>query len=92
MDGFLIHTYTSLANANLGHILPVAEKTYRRLLMLMNVMTTNLPHAAGLNPKGTSNSWYGDRASIYLFSFPPFLTDHARFLSIGNCCLSYPLP
>jgi hypothetical protein len=35
-----------------GHILPVAEKTYRRLLMLMNVMTSNLPHTAGLNPKG----------------------------------------
>jgi hypothetical protein len=30
----------------------VAEKTYRRLLMLMNVMTSNLPHTAGLNPKG----------------------------------------
>ena len=35
-----------------GHILPVAEKTYRRLLMLMNVMTTSIPHVAGLNPKG----------------------------------------
>ena len=35
----------------LGHLLPVAEKTYRRLLMLMNVMTNNLNHTAGLNPK-----------------------------------------
>ena len=26
--------------------------TYRRLTMLMNVMTTNLAHTAGLNPKG----------------------------------------
>jgi hypothetical protein len=54
IDGWFSDTHTSLTNANLGHVLPVAEKTYRRLLMLMNVMTTNLPHAAGLNPKGTS--------------------------------------
>ena len=33
-------------------MLPISEKVYRRLLMLNNVMTTNLPQTAGLNPKG----------------------------------------
>ena len=45
-------TWFATLDGGLGHLLPVAEKTYRRLLMLMNVMTTNLPHTAGLNPKG----------------------------------------
>ena len=45
-------TWFATLDGSLGHLLPVAEKTYRRLLMLMNVMTTNLPHTAGLNPKG----------------------------------------
>lgn len=27
------------------------EKTYRRLLMLQNALTTMLPHHAGLNPR-----------------------------------------
>lgn len=34
-----------------GHLLPCSEKTYRRLLMLQNVLVTSIPHAAGLNPK-----------------------------------------
>ena len=45
-------TWFASLDGALGHVLPVAEKTYRRLLMLMNVMTNNLPHTAGLNPKG----------------------------------------
>lgn len=45
-------TWYATLDGSLGHLLPVAEKTYRRLLMLMNVMTNNLPHTAGLNPKG----------------------------------------
>ena len=36
----------------LGHVLPCSEKTYRRLLMLQNVLVNSLPHIAGLNPKG----------------------------------------
>lgn len=36
----------------LGYLLPCSEKTYRRLLMLQNVLVTSIPHAAGLNPKG----------------------------------------
>ena len=35
-----------------GYILPCSEKTYRRLLMLQNVLLTSIPHFAGLNPKG----------------------------------------
>ena len=34
-----------------GHLLPCSEKTYRRLLMLQNVLVTSIPHIAGLNPK-----------------------------------------
>jgi len=45
-------TWFATLDGALGHLLPVAEKTYRRLLMLMNVMTNNLNHTAGLNPKG----------------------------------------
>merc|ERR1711892_1571623 len=41
-------TWYATLDGSLGHLLPVAEKTYRRLLMLMNVMTNNLPHTAGL--------------------------------------------
>ena len=32
--------------------MPVSEKVYRRLLMLNNVLTNNLEHTAGLNPRG----------------------------------------
>lgn len=37
----------------------VPEKTYRRLLMLQNVLVSNGSHVAGLNPKAfrTYKSW-----------------------------------
>ncbi|CAG2173415.1 unnamed protein product [Oppiella nova] len=38
-------------DGSLGYFLPVTEKTYRRLLMLQNVLTVSLQHSAGLNPK-----------------------------------------
>ena len=38
-------------DGGLGHILPCTEKTYRRLLMLQNVLVNAIPHTAGLNPK-----------------------------------------
>ncbi|CAG2109128.1 unnamed protein product [Medioppia subpectinata] len=38
-------------DGSLGYFLPVSEKTYRRLLMLQNVLTVSLQHTAGLNPK-----------------------------------------
>lgn len=34
-----------------GYLLPCSEKTYRRLLMLQNVLLTTISHCAGLNPK-----------------------------------------
>ncbi|XP_020283303.1 cleavage and polyadenylation specificity factor subunit 1 [Pseudomyrmex gracilis] len=45
-----ITMYASL-DGGLGYILPVPEKTYRRLLMLQNVLVTHICHIAGLNPK-----------------------------------------
>lgn len=42
--------YASL-DGSLGYVLPVPEKTYRRLLMLQNVLVTHICHIAGLNPK-----------------------------------------
>ena len=38
-------------DGGLGHVLPCSEKTYRRLLMLQNVLVNAIPHSAGLNPK-----------------------------------------
>uniref|UniRef100_A0A1B6G369 Cleavage and polyadenylation specificity factor subunit 1 n=3 Tax=Proconiini TaxID=565685 RepID=A0A1B6G369_9HEMI len=35
----------------LGYLLPVPEKSYRRLLMLQNVLVNQVQHTAGLNPK-----------------------------------------
>ncbi|XP_063236950.1 cleavage and polyadenylation specificity factor subunit 1 [Bacillus rossius redtenbacheri] len=38
-------------DGGLGYLLPVPEKTYRRLLMLQNVLANHISHTAGLNPK-----------------------------------------
>ncbi|MBN3295375.1 CPSF1 factor, partial [Amia calva] len=38
-------------DGGVGLLLPMQEKTYRRLLMLQNALTTMIPHHAGLNPK-----------------------------------------
>lgn len=38
-------------DGSLGYILPVPEKTYRRLLMLQNVLVSHIYHISGLNPK-----------------------------------------
>uniref|UniRef100_A0A4W3GPJ6 Cleavage and polyadenylation specificity factor subunit 1 n=1 Tax=Callorhinchus milii TaxID=7868 RepID=A0A4W3GPJ6_CALMI len=38
-------------DGGLGFLLPMHEKTYRRLLMLQNALITMIPHHAGLNPK-----------------------------------------
>ncbi|XP_067007220.1 cleavage and polyadenylation specificity factor subunit 1 isoform X2 [Anabrus simplex] len=45
-----ITMYATL-DGGLGYVLPVPEKTYRRLLMLQNVLVSHLCHTAGLNPK-----------------------------------------
>ena len=38
-------------DGGIGYILPIAEKVYRRLLMLQTKLSTGIPHNAGLNPK-----------------------------------------
>lgn len=44
------HFPASLDGA-LGYLLPIPEKTYRRLLMLQNVLNSYCQHVGGLNPK-----------------------------------------
>ncbi|XP_018335377.1 cleavage and polyadenylation specificity factor subunit 1 [Agrilus planipennis] len=52
-------TMFATLDGSLGYLLPIAEKTYRRLLMLQNVLVTHSSHTAGLNPKAfrTYKSW-----------------------------------
>jgi len=45
-------TWYATLDGALGHLLPMNEKVYRRMLMLNNVLTNNLQHTAGLNPRG----------------------------------------
>jgi len=44
-------TYFATLDGSVGCLLPVSEKMYRRLSMLQNLLTTYIPHKAGLNPK-----------------------------------------
>ncbi|GFS30200.1 cleavage and polyadenylation specificity factor subunit 1 [Nephila pilipes] len=44
-------TMFATLDGGLGFILPISEKTYRRLLMLQNVLVVSIPHTGGLNPK-----------------------------------------
>lgn len=44
-------TWFATLDGGVGLLLPMQEKTYRRLLMLQNALTTMLPHHAGLNPR-----------------------------------------
>lgn len=46
-----MHVPTATLDGGVGLLLPMQEKTYRRLLMLQNALNTMLPHHAGLNPK-----------------------------------------
>lgn len=50
---FILAVFLSAAtlDGGIGMLLPMQEKTYRRLLMLQNALNTMLPHHAGLNPK-----------------------------------------
>lgn len=50
MSGIFFSPAATL-DGGIGLLLPMQEKTYRRLLMLQNALTTMLPHHAGLNPK-----------------------------------------
>ncbi|XP_052872855.1 cleavage and polyadenylation specificity factor subunit 1 [Anopheles cruzii] len=44
-------TFFATLDGGFGFVLPLPEKTYRRLFMLQNVLLTHSPHIAGLNPK-----------------------------------------
>ncbi|XP_030753926.1 cleavage and polyadenylation specificity factor subunit 1 [Sitophilus oryzae] len=44
-------TMFATLDGGMGYLMPVPEKTYRRLLMLQNVMVSHGAHLAGLNPK-----------------------------------------
>nr|XP_061808605.1 cleavage and polyadenylation specificity factor subunit 1 [Nerophis lumbriciformis] len=44
-------TWFATLDGGIGLLLPMQEKTYRRLLMLQNALNTVMPHHAGLNPK-----------------------------------------
>lgn len=44
-------TMFATLDGSLGYFLPIGEKSYRRLLMLQNVLNVSLQHTAGLNPK-----------------------------------------
>lgn len=53
MMGLLNIFYFNIAtlDGGIGYIMPIPEKTYRRLLMLQNVLVSQGSHTAGLNPK-----------------------------------------
>jgi len=38
-------------DGGLGYLLPVSERTYRRLFLLQNALITSVAHTAGLNPR-----------------------------------------
>ncbi|KAI4469661.1 dna repair/rna processing cpsf family [Holotrichia oblita] len=52
-------TMFATLDGGLGYIMPIPEKTYRRLLMLQNVLVLQGSHTAGLNPKAfrTYKTW-----------------------------------
>lgn len=52
-------TFFATLDGGFGFVLPLPEKTYRRLFMLQNVLLTHNAHLAGLNPKSfrTIKQW-----------------------------------
>ena len=53
---FFVHVHvrcfsSATLDGGVGYLLPIPEKTYRRLLMLQIKLVQGLPHTAGLNPK-----------------------------------------
>jgi cleavage and polyadenylation specificity factor subunit 1 len=44
-------TFFATLDGGFGFVLPLPEKTYRRLFMLQNVLLTHSAHLGGLNPK-----------------------------------------
>ncbi|XP_076048497.1 cleavage and polyadenylation specificity factor subunit 1 [Oratosquilla oratoria] len=46
-------TMLATLDGSLGYVLPVSERTYRRLSMVYNLLVQHVPHLAGLNPKAS---------------------------------------
>ena len=44
-------TWYGSLDGSIGKILPIGEKTYKKLQLLQTLMQTHMPHHAGLNPK-----------------------------------------
>lgn len=76
-------------DGGVGLLLPMQEKTYRRLLMLQNALTTMLSHHAGLNPKGF-RCVCADRTPLSGM-FPDFATSLFRMLHCDRRSLQNPV-
>uniref|UniRef100_H2YEY5 Cleavage/polyadenylation specificity factor A subunit C-terminal domain-containing protein n=1 Tax=Ciona savignyi TaxID=51511 RepID=H2YEY5_CIOSA len=63
-------TMMGTLDGSICHVLPVAEKVYRRLLMLQNIMITSLQHIGGLNPKAFRTFRSHVRSQRYSLSNP----------------------
>ncbi|KAG4080727.1 hypothetical protein HA402_013257 [Bradysia odoriphaga] len=57
-------TFFATLDGGLGYCVPLPEKTYRRLLMLQNVLLTHLEHLCGLNPKSFRTIKSQHRANV----------------------------
>lgn len=79
-------------DGGVGLLLPMQEKTYRRLLMLQNALTTMLSHHAGLNPKAF-RCVCTDRTSRTVLSgmFPDFVSPVFRMLHCDRRSLQNPV-
>lgn len=47
----LFFSFQATLDGSIGYILPISEKTFRRLFILQNAIFVMKPHYAGLNPK-----------------------------------------
>ncbi|CAG05995.1 unnamed protein product [Tetraodon nigroviridis] len=85
-------TWFATLDGGVGLLLPMQEKTYRRLLMLQNALTTMLSHHAGLNPKAF-RCVGADRTSAAMLSgmLPDFATSVSRMLHCDRRSLQNPV-
>ena len=56
-------TYCTTLDGSIGYIIPISEKTFRRLFILQNAIFVMKPHYAGLNPKAY-RIWKGKRKEL----------------------------
>ncbi len=48
---FLLNLKSATLDGSIGYVIPITEKTFRRLFMLQNALNAMVPHLASLNPK-----------------------------------------